>query len=252
MNPDSLAYQKSIAREFEAYKDRVRNLIGSNHWGEEGRYKEIILINFLKRFLPSTVSVGTGFVKTEELVSTQLDIIIYNHNIPLYFKEKDFVIIQPEALKGIIEVKSSPNMSDVGDAICKSNKITVFETAPYIFNGLFIFGEASSNPNYSSKLLKKPRINSKLKKYLSEALNDRNGVNHIVSNDGAFLKKTSDQKSFQCYAIKELATSYFFSNLLSMLGKMDDLSIINSSMYKHLYPIKEGKRSFKRWDITQE
>lgn len=50
--PNYLEYQKSISNEFKAYENRVRNLIDDANWGEEGRYKEIILINYLKRILP--------------------------------------------------------------------------------------------------------------------------------------------------------------------------------------------------------
>ena len=34
---------ESIAKEMRAKKNRVRNIIGNSHWGEEGKYKEIIL-----------------------------------------------------------------------------------------------------------------------------------------------------------------------------------------------------------------
>ena len=36
-------FQESITEELNVVKNRVRNLIGSHHWGEEGRYKEAIL-----------------------------------------------------------------------------------------------------------------------------------------------------------------------------------------------------------------
>jgi hypothetical protein len=59
-------FQESITAELEAIKDRVRHLIGSRHWGEEGRYKEAVLKNILRRFLPPKFSVGTGFVLRAE------------------------------------------------------------------------------------------------------------------------------------------------------------------------------------------
>ena len=34
-------------------KNRVRNLIGNSNWAEEGRYKETILKNVIRRFLPA-------------------------------------------------------------------------------------------------------------------------------------------------------------------------------------------------------
>ncbi len=58
-----LMYQQSIAAEFVAIKDRVRFFIDDNHWGEDGRYKEVILVNYLRRIIANGVSVGTGFVK---------------------------------------------------------------------------------------------------------------------------------------------------------------------------------------------
>ena len=30
-------------KEMHAKKNRVRNIIGDSHWGEEGKYKEILL-----------------------------------------------------------------------------------------------------------------------------------------------------------------------------------------------------------------
>ena len=95
---DYLEYHKSIASEFKAYQNRVRNLIGNKHWGEEGRYKEIILMNYLKRVLPKNVSVGTGFVQGNNNLSTQIDIIIYDNTFPVLFSEGDFVVTVQHAI----------------------------------------------------------------------------------------------------------------------------------------------------------
>src|SRR5699024_12211185 len=73
-------YHESIAKEFEAKINRVRYFIDNNHWGEDGRYKEILSANYLKSVLPSNVSVGTGFVKSTENLSKQIDIIIYRRS----------------------------------------------------------------------------------------------------------------------------------------------------------------------------
>ena len=69
-------FQESITNELDAVRNRVRDLIGDAHWGEEGRYKEEILKKTLRKFLPNNVSVGTGFVTTVADISKQLDIII--------------------------------------------------------------------------------------------------------------------------------------------------------------------------------
>lgn len=247
MDQDSLDYQKSIALEFSSYRNRVRNLIGSAHWGEEGRYKEIILMNFLKRFLPNTVEVATGFVKDGNNISTQIDIIIYNPALPVYFKENDFVIVQPNSVLGIIEVKSNPGRSAIGDAIYKANKIEKIVQKNNIFNGLFIYGQDKKSSDYLLDIQVKSKY-GKFEKSLLHALPKKNGINHIVSINGAFIKKWDDNK-FSCYAIQELAVGYFFSNLLDKIDSMINLFGIQESMYDHLYPISEGKKNHLSWEL---
>lgn len=60
--PNYIEYQQSISKELMSIKDRVRNFIDNHHWGEDGRYKEIILSHVLRQHLPKGISVGTGFV----------------------------------------------------------------------------------------------------------------------------------------------------------------------------------------------
>ncbi|MFK3987927.1 DUF6602 domain-containing protein [Exiguobacterium mexicanum] len=251
MGPNSLEYQKSIALEFNANKNRIRHLIGSAHWGEEGRHKEVILMNFLKRFLPNNVAVGTGFIKEGDSISTQIDIIIYNPSMPLYFKENDFIIVQPGSVLGVIEVKSNSNKNEIGEAIFKASKVGLLVREKRIFNGLFIFGQNGNNEKYSSKMLGKPR-NGLFKNSLLEALSKDNGVNHIVSMDGVFIKKWSEEEQFSCYKIRDLAVSYFFSNLLDFINSSTELLDITDSMYEHLYPIPEGKENFIKWRLRKQ
>lgn len=75
--PNYLDYRKSISNELIFIKDRVRNFIDSNNWGEDGRYKEIILSQVLKNVLPQNVTVATGFVMgNDEEISSQIDIMV--------------------------------------------------------------------------------------------------------------------------------------------------------------------------------
>ena len=69
---------------------------------------------------------------------------------------------------------------------------------------------------------------------------------------GAFIKKWNEENKFSCYAIKDLATSYFFSNLLDIINNRTELLGIPDSMYDHLYPIPGGKENFIRWKIEQQ
>lgn len=250
MEPNSLEYQKTIALEFNATKNRIRYLIGSAHWGEDGRHKEVILMNFLKRFLPNNIKVGTGFIKEGANISNQIDIIIYNPSLPLYYKENDFIIVQPKSVLGIIEVKSNPDKNRLAKAIFKASQVGNLIKDNLIFNGLFIFGEVNNSQNYSPKLLRRPR-NGEFKNALFDALSKKNGINHIVSIDGAFIKKWNEDAKFSCYAIKDLAASYFFSNLLDTINKRTKLLGIPECMNNHLYPIPEGKENYIKWDVEK-
>lgn len=105
---DSQNFQKSITQELDVIKNRVRNLIGNAHWGEEGRFKEAVLKNVIQRFLPNSISIGTGFILKENEdsntnISHQIDLIIYDNTKPVLFREGDFIITTETNVRGIIE-----------------------------------------------------------------------------------------------------------------------------------------------------
>jgi len=103
---DIIEFHESIGKELKAVQNRVRNLIRDANWAEEGRYKEVVLRNVIRRFLPENLNIGTGFIlKDKKEISKQIDIIIYDNTYPVLFREGDFVITSPENVKAIIEVK---------------------------------------------------------------------------------------------------------------------------------------------------
>lgn len=124
---DAQKFQESITKELDTVKDRVRNLIGNSHWGEEGRYKEAILKNVIARFLPANLSLGTGFVirkdNNEAHISNQIDIIVYDNTIPILFSEGDFVITTYKNVKAIIEAKTKIRNNNLQEAIEKAKKM---------------------------------------------------------------------------------------------------------------------------------
>lgn len=109
-------FQKSIGKELLTIKDRVRNLIGNAHRGEEGRYKESVLKKVIREYLPNNLNIWTWFIvlKNERgsYISTQIDILIYDNTYPTIFRDEDFVIITQDMVKAIIEVKSKTNFSE--------------------------------------------------------------------------------------------------------------------------------------------
>jgi hypothetical protein len=104
---DLTSHYKAVSAEFLALERRVRNLIGGAHYLTDGEWKESVLRAFIARHVPAHVHVGRGFVVTGGLCSTQIDVLLYDSRFPLLYREGDLVFATPDAVLGIIEVKTS-------------------------------------------------------------------------------------------------------------------------------------------------
>ncbi len=107
----------------------AENRNGAAHNGEDGRYVETLIREYLKRYLPKELEVLTGFilrpaVKTglrcknrngeQDKHSTQLDILIFNSaKYPVFQRFGDNVIVPPEGVIGIISVKKNLHDNDI-------------------------------------------------------------------------------------------------------------------------------------------
>ncbi|RCW29649.1 DUF6602 domain-containing protein [Marinilabilia salmonicolor] len=101
----------------------------SAHKGEDGRFVEDLISEYLKKYLPKSIEILTGFIlrpavktglksKTRkdetDSHSTQLDIIIYNsYEYPIFQRFGNSVIVPPEGVLGIISVKKHLNDYDI-------------------------------------------------------------------------------------------------------------------------------------------
>ncbi|MCW3131904.1 MAG: hypothetical protein N2V73_04200 [Candidatus Methanospirare jalkutatii] len=240
---DPEKFQKSITKELDTIKNRVRNLIGSSNWAEEGRYKEAILRNVIKRFLPSNLSIGTGFVikknNGDTQISDQIDIIIYDNTVPVLFSEGDFVITTYKNVRGIIEVKTKISNYKLRKSIQKAETNGEL-IGSNIFNGIFSYEyEGNINSRNIDKIIKK-----EAKGY----------VNHISLGLDVFIRfwKKEDKNRlyppvencqndfYNIYNIKGLSFSYFISNLLELtcFSSLDD-------RWWFLYPIEGTKEKHR-------
>lgn len=119
----------STAIALKAQGQRVRNLIGENHWQSDGTYKERLLKHAIREIVPSTFKVGDGFLiyrkdkdRDDYEVSRQIDVLVYDDRfVAPIFGDGDFAIILAETALAAIEVKSSwgGNCSELGDGIGK-------------------------------------------------------------------------------------------------------------------------------------
>ncbi|MCI9176133.1 MAG: hypothetical protein HFH49_14595 [Lachnospiraceae bacterium] len=94
---------------------------GAAHKGEDGRYVEHLVREYLRRYLPKDLEVLTGFIlrpavlcgksdksrkKDEHKISGQLDILVYDTaHYPVYQRFGESVIVPPEGVAAILSVK---------------------------------------------------------------------------------------------------------------------------------------------------
>ena len=211
-------YHKSINDEFKILQNRVRNLV--MHWPEDGRYKEIILQNVLKRFLPKNIDVLTGFCirainrgRSEQ--SKQIDIILYDTSFPFLFRESNFAIVPPEGIVGIIEVKSNINNQSVDEIIhtCNYNGSFIYDGKQRqheIFNGIFSY-DGEFKDSYAQKL--RDSYNS-----ITQNTARYSAIN-FVSVNNHFVRRNWVNHGYSLYQLDGLSFSYFISNLLETITK---------------------------------
>lgn len=111
---------------------------GAAHNGEDGRYVETLIREYLKRYLPRELEILTGFilrpaVKTglknkerkndKDSHSTQLDILVYDSaKYPVFQRFGENVIVPPEGVIAIISVKKHLHDIDIfNEAIALKN-----------------------------------------------------------------------------------------------------------------------------------
>lgn len=251
-------YQESIAKEFIVKKDRVRLLLGNKHWGEEGHYKEVLIMDYLRSVLPNNFSVGTGFVVNNGEISTQIDILIYKNDEISIFKSGDFVIVPASSVYGIIEVKSkiypSNNTQGIRTIIDKSynNGKLIFKNSfikdgyrnKFLFNGIFAY-DVSNLEKTIEKIKEKVFIDRNVANFNEENILRGIFPNNICIGSKCFLELIDDGKYNVWKAEKRdnnFAFVNFFSSLLSNLYMVDKTDgEITTDVYKFLFPQNRKK-----------
>lgn len=242
------AFQKSVTKELYILKDRVRNLIGAAHWGEEGRFKEAVVKNLLRKFLPSNFSVASGFIlkalgenDNANVLSRQLDIIVYDNTLPILFSEGDLIITTITNVRAIIEVKSRIDQHTISQVLNQfDSSIENFEVEISdndIFTGVFAF---DFNGNINTDTVKDALANSKkIVRHLS--LGPTYFIKHWWAEDGNGLNPpiTTDKNFYNLYELHDLSFSYFLNNLIDICcGGLND-------RYWFSFPIEGTKEQFR-------
>lgn len=257
---DKPNYEKfliSTSKEIIAVKDRVRFLINDANWGEEGRYKEIILREILRSFLPERYGIGTGFaICKDDKVTSQIDVIIYdkfkaNNNAEI-LKKGDFVIVESKSVVGIIEVKSSFDSNifykNVIEKILDNKKLI----GKKIFAGIFAFDKKNGESDYSIET-----ISNKLREIFKNNTTRLDCIafdkNHFMKFWDAGLPYKDDERCrlphYSFYGFRDdldFGFGYFISNLLEYLKVKRTGKEFDEEEIRRFYPIQGGGKEIYR------
>lgn len=214
--PDYSSYQKSISSSFKSLEDRFRAL--SHHWPTDGAWKETFLRSVLRRHLPESCIVGQGFIASGSEISTQIDILIISTDHSTLFKEDDLLIVTPDAVRAIIEVKTEligdVKISEAIDTLTKNRKLCEGKKTNYVWTGLFSYNEANSEtPKNLLKAIKESKSKNGVEVNCScfgPDLFMRGGNSRYVTLNAGEAKWTT-------YNLEGLAPSFFIGNLIGHL-----------------------------------
>ncbi len=242
-----LDYHRCIAKEIEITKNRIRYLIGLNHLPTDGEWKEIVLRKVLRTHLPESLRVGRGFVCCRDENSTQIDILVTACDKPTLFKDGELVLVTPDTVGAIIEVKTSlRSRLEIQNAINKlSINVEKIRTSgnPDCQAGLFVYDR------------KKIADGIILQALQSAADGQENKViNWIAFGPNLFFRfwKSGQAVNSPCngpvwhsYDLPDgLAHAYFVSNVVWDVSRQNSLS-----MQYAWFPVEGGKERFRRWYV---
>lgn len=125
---NALDLLKSWSQELESTSNRIRFLIGDQHWLSDGKHKEAILSNFLRKYTFDNFVFSTGFIVAHDQTSPssgEIDILVSSKGdgIP-WFYDSDILITPPENVIAHVHVKSSYNkdaLLDIFKSVKKAN-----------------------------------------------------------------------------------------------------------------------------------
>jgi hypothetical protein len=129
-------YLATFADELLAKSRRIDYLI--RHTGTVGTYREELLRSTLRQLLPTRFQASTGFIENSP---RQLDIIVWDAaRYAALFREQEVVVVPREAVRAIIEVKTTLDTDTLDDALeILHDVLRVEPSIVPIFKGIFAF-----------------------------------------------------------------------------------------------------------------
>lgn len=110
-------YYEAISNEIHSAEDKFNSLV--THPSSNGFYKENIIRSVIKKYIPSSVKVSSGFILYDGSHSNQIDVLLHDSKYPSLFHENDLSVITPEAFLGMIEIKSNADVKNLNESLRK-------------------------------------------------------------------------------------------------------------------------------------
>lgn len=218
---DVRAHFKSLTQELEALRDRVRNFsVATPHWQTDGEWKESVLRAVLRGYLPSHIEPLRGFVVTPGRGTGQIDLLLYDNRKPVLFRNGDLVFVTPDAVLGIVEVKSKihdrtglrealNSLSDDAEIIRNARR-----SGRDLFVGLFSYQTDLGASRYQQVLNDlQTAARGKSERIVSYACL---GCSHFSMfwSDYPDDPGSTDYNTWHSYRLTDLAAGYFINNLV--------------------------------------
>lgn len=212
-------YFADLSKELRAVQNRIRNLIGDAHWPSDGAWKESALRAVLRRYLPPSFTVGSGFILTADGISTQIDILICDDSAPILFRDGDFIISTADCVRAAIEVKTRLTRSQLVEALRKLNDLSSLMRRrcvhPHPFLGLLSY--ESTTTGHTTILDALQNTNGHIANYEIRALCFGDSQFYRYWNFDPRGASRRPYDSWHAYELPEIAPGYFVHNLVEFL-----------------------------------
>ncbi|MGD9782546.1 MAG: DUF6602 domain-containing protein [Kiritimatiellia bacterium] len=217
MNP--VEYFKDMSREFRAVQNRIRNLIGDAHWPSDGAWKESVLRTCVRRYLPPSFVVGSGFIVTPDGVSNQIDLLICSDAAPILFRDGDFIITTADAVRAAVEVKTHISGAELRDALIKLNNVSHLVRLrcvhPKPFLGLFSYDATETPAGQILECLQE--THARISDYPIRAMCFGGDSFYRFWEYDPREQVRRQYNSWHAYELPEMAPGYFVHNLVAFL-----------------------------------
>jgi len=250
VNMNTVEYFRDLSKELRAVQNRIRNLIGDVHCPSDGAWKESVLRTVLRRYLPPSFTVGSGFILTPDGVSTQMDILICDDSAPVLFRDGDFVITTADCVRAAVEVKTGLSTHKLSEALQKLNDVSTLMRRrciqPRPFIGLFCYKPITTEPTVILDALQQ-----------ANGLTSNYEIRALCFGDSQFYRfwefdpRNSSRQpydSWHAYDLPGIAAGYFVHNLVELIfphavERADDMWYPVDGKERHLVATKNRRNA---------